>query len=42
MRTKFDIKIIWNQTMRNEIENKIQLEKKIKKQQLNEWGSNLI
>jgi len=27
MRTKFDVKINWNQMLRDEIENKIQLEK---------------
>jgi len=31
LETKFDIKIIWIQTSRDEIENKIQLEKKGKK-----------
>ena len=30
MRIKFDIKIMLNQMLRGEIENKIQLEKKIK------------
>jgi len=30
MRTKFDIKIIWNQMLSGEIENKIQLGKMIK------------
>jgi hypothetical protein len=32
LKTKFDIKIIWIQTSRDEIENKIRLEKKVKKQ----------
>jgi len=33
METKFDIKIIWNQMLRGEIKNKIQLEKRIKNKQ---------
>jgi hypothetical protein len=42
MRIKFDIKIIWNQMLEDEIEDKIQLEKREKKQQSQEWGLNLI
>jgi len=30
MWTKFDIKIIWNQMLRDEIKDKIQLEKRLK------------
>jgi hypothetical protein len=42
MRIKFDIKIIWNQMLEDEIEDKIQLEKRETKQQSQEWGLNLI
>ena len=43
MRIKFDIKIIWNQMLEDEIEDKIQLGKREKKkQQSQEWGLNLI
>jgi hypothetical protein len=42
MRIKFDIKIIWNQMLEDEIEDKIQLVKREKKQQSQEWGLNLI
>jgi len=31
MRIKFDIKIIWNQMLKDEIENKIQIRKMIKR-----------
>jgi hypothetical protein len=42
MGIKFDIKIIWNQMLEDEIEDKIQLGKREKKQQSQEWGLNLI